>query len=294
MTPVNKASGLSPLIPIPWAALRAWLDAAEQGQAASGGATRHLAHAQLLALSQLVSFCAEPPVPKEDHVSKLMRMSSAPLAAAAAVAATPMEGVQFANGEACGPEFSQGHRLEPPSFEMSDPVDVPFKGVFQLRWHCECVLPWCSERFPKREEGKPPALFSNKKVRGRVSVSMCEKGGVSFHGLLANTRTIGRQTVRRHASRGVSRQRHKGDGDIAHASHIAAAAADSPAAAAAAPPTAAAGAATTAAPAEATAAAPISACAATAADAANTNPTKDTSHHHGRTSSSSAVHAPVR
>ncbi|KGQ12796.1 hypothetical protein BBAD15_g1449 [Beauveria bassiana D1-5] len=77
MTPANKACGLSPLLPVPWAGLRAWLDDAERTQALTGGATTHLAHAQLLALSQLVRFGGdEPTLPKEDHVSKLMRMSS--------------------------------------------------------------------------------------------------------------------------------------------------------------------------------------------------------------------------
>ncbi|TQV94611.1 hypothetical protein IF1G_06622 [Cordyceps javanica] len=212
MAPITKPSGLSPLIPVPWAGVRAWLDEAEATQAATGGATMHLTHAQLLALSQLASFCAaEPALPKEDHVSKLMRMSSlssssssspsSVLAAAAtgtgvaviqddypgaaavdtaaatpvaaeeeeeeekeeadgADAADPMEGVvRFANG----PELTQARHLEPPIFTMSDPVDVPFRGAFQLRWHCVCVLPWCGKSFPAREEGRAPALFSNKK-----------------------------------------------------------------------------------------------------------------------------------
>ncbi|OAA48031.1 hypothetical protein BBO_02300 [Beauveria brongniartii RCEF 3172] len=181
MTPASKACGLSPLLPVPWAGLRAWLDDAERTQALTGGATTHLAHAQLLALSQLVRFGGdEPPLPKEDHVSKLMRMSSSLSSSAvlatvvggasrggetpAAVAGTgPMEGVRFANGGDGGIEFVQAKQLEPPAFEMGEPVDVPVKGVFQLRWHCTCVLPWCNQTFPKREDGKPPALFSNKK-----------------------------------------------------------------------------------------------------------------------------------
>lgn len=133
MTPANKACGLSPLLPVPWAGLRAWLDDAERTQALTGGATTHLAHAQLLALSQLVRFGGdEPTLPKEDHVSKLM-------------------------------QFIQSKQLEPPAFETGEPVDVPVKGAFQLRWHCTCVLPWCNQTFPKRENGKPPALFSSKK-----------------------------------------------------------------------------------------------------------------------------------
>ncbi|PQK12754.1 hypothetical protein BB8028_0003g13690 [Beauveria bassiana] len=133
MTPANKACGLSPLLSVPWAGLRAWLDDAERTQALTGGATTHLAHAQLLALSQLVRFGGdEPTLPKEDHVSKLM-------------------------------QFIQSKQLEPPAFETGEPVDVPVKGAFQLRWHCTCVLPWCNQTFPKRENGKPPALFSSKK-----------------------------------------------------------------------------------------------------------------------------------
>ncbi|KAM3506434.1 hypothetical protein MY10362_002362 [Beauveria mimosiformis] len=181
MTPASKACGLSPLLPVPWASLRAWLDDAERTQALTGGATTHLAHSQLLALSQLVRFGGdEPPLPKEDHVSKLMSMSSSLSSSAvlatvvggasrggetpAAVAGTdPMEGVRFANGGDGGIEFVQTKQLEPPAFETGEPVDVPVKGAFQLRWHCTCVLPWCNQTFPKREDGKPPALFSNKK-----------------------------------------------------------------------------------------------------------------------------------
>ncbi|KAM3503593.1 hypothetical protein MY11210_008655 [Beauveria gryllotalpidicola] len=180
MTPASKACGLSPLLPVPWAGLRAWLDDAERTQALTGGATTHLAHAQLLALSQLVRFGGdEPPLPKEDHVSKLMRMSSS-LSSSAVLAAIvgasrggetpsavaggdPMEGVRFANGGDGGIEFVQAKQLEPPAFETGEPVDVPVKGAFQLRWHCTCVLPWCNQTFPKREDGKPPALFSSKK-----------------------------------------------------------------------------------------------------------------------------------
>ncbi|KAM3538129.1 hypothetical protein ARSEF1564_008949 [Beauveria bassiana] len=181
MTPANKACGLSPLLPMPWAGLRTWLDDAERTQALTGGATTHLAHAQLLALSQLVRFGGdEPPLPKEDHVSKLMRMSSSLSSSTvlatvvgaascggeppAAVAGTdPMEDVWFANGGDGGIEFIQSKQLEPPAFETGEPVDVPVKGAFQLRWHCTCVLPWCNQTFPKRENGKPPALFSSKK-----------------------------------------------------------------------------------------------------------------------------------
>ncbi|PMB69911.1 hypothetical protein BM221_004558 [Beauveria bassiana] len=186
MTPANKACGLSPLLPMPWAGLRAWLDDAERTQALTGGATTHLAHAQLLALSQLVRFGGdEPPLPKEDHVSKLMRMSSSLSSSTvlatvvgaascggeppAAVAGTdPMEGVWFANG---GIEFIQSKQLEPPAFETGEPVDVPVKGAFQLRWHCTCVLPWCNQTFPKRENGKPPALFSSKKYAAMLAVA---------------------------------------------------------------------------------------------------------------------------
>ncbi|KAM3464649.1 hypothetical protein NHJ6243_002213 [Beauveria neobassiana] len=181
MTPANKACGLSPLLSVPWAGLRAWLDDAERTQALTGGATTHLAHAQLLALSQLVRFGGdEPTLPKEDHVSKLMRMSSSLSSSTvlatvvggasrggeppAAVAGTdPMEGVRFANDGDGGIEFIQSKQLEPPAFETGEPVDVPVKGAFQLRWHCTCVLPWCNQTFPKRENGKPPALFSSKK-----------------------------------------------------------------------------------------------------------------------------------
>ncbi|KAM3556199.1 hypothetical protein ARSEF4850_005643 [Beauveria asiatica] len=182
MTPASKACGLSPLLPVPWAGLRAWLDDAERTQALTGGATTHLAHAQLLALSQLVRFGGdEPPLPKEDHVSKLMRMSSSSLSSSAvlatvvggasrggatpaAVAGTdPMEGIRFANGGDGGIEFAQAKQLGPPAFETAEPVDVPVKGAFQLRWHCTCVLPWCNQTFPKREDGTPPALFSSKK-----------------------------------------------------------------------------------------------------------------------------------
>ncbi|KAJ6784428.1 hypothetical protein PWT90_07065 [Aphanocladium album] len=170
----DKAHGLSPLVPVPWASIRNWLDQAEQMQAMTGGSTMHLPHVQLLALSRFANFVEEPPVPKEDSVSKLLRMSSAMLAAAAAPAAaaaatastssstTPMDGIRFANGSD-GPDLVQGKHLGVPTFEMGDPVDVPYRGAFQLRWHCVCVLPWCGERFPKMEAGEPAALFLNKK-----------------------------------------------------------------------------------------------------------------------------------
>ncbi|KAF1732120.1 hypothetical protein CRV24_008313 [Beauveria bassiana] len=189
MTPANKACGLSPLLPVPWAGLRAWLDDAERTQALTGGATTHLAHAQLLALSQLVPFGGdEPPLPKEDHVSKLMRMSSS-LSSSTVLATVvggasrggeppttvagtdPMEGVRFANGGDGGIEFIQSKQLEPPAFETGEPVDVPVKGAFQLRWHCTCVLPWCDQTFPKRENEKPPALFSSKKYAAMLAVA---------------------------------------------------------------------------------------------------------------------------
>ncbi|KAJ4158243.1 uncharacterized protein LMH87_008776 [Akanthomyces muscarius] len=124
---------LSELIPIPWASIRSWLDSAAQAQASAARGTTTLTQPQLLALSHLVPFCAEPRVlPKDDHVGKLM-------------------------------QFAQGNRLDQPTFRMSDPVDVPHKGALQLRWHCECVLPWCGERFPTTKEGAQPALFPNKK-----------------------------------------------------------------------------------------------------------------------------------
>ncbi|EGX94336.1 hypothetical protein CCM_02607 [Cordyceps militaris CM01] len=160
MAPMTKTSGLSPLLPVPWAGVRAWLDEAEATSAASGGSTAHLAHAQLLALSQLVTFGVDEPVlPKEDYVSKLMRMSSSPVPEDDHPMQDGVDAVRFANG----PEFTQVHRFGPPTFEMSDPVDVPFRGAFQLRWGCQCVLPWCGKRFPSGDEARPPVLFGNKK-----------------------------------------------------------------------------------------------------------------------------------
>ncbi len=167
MTPPVAAVTLSELIPIPWASIRSWLDSAEQAQASAARGTTTLTQPQLLALSHLVPFCAEPRVlPKDDHVGKLMRMSTSSVTAAENMATTPTKGVRCANNKAaCRPsEFAQGNRLDQPTFRMSDPVDVPHKGALQLRWHCECVLPWCGERFPTTKEGAQPALFPNKKV----------------------------------------------------------------------------------------------------------------------------------
>ncbi|KAM3548989.1 hypothetical protein MY1884_008944, partial [Beauveria asiatica] len=183
MTPASKACGLSPLLPVPWAGLRAWLDDAERTQALTGGATTHLAHAQLLALSQLVRFGGdEPPLPKEDHVSKLMRMSSSSLsscavlatvvggasrggATPAAVAGTdPMEGIRFANGSDGGIEFAQAKQLGPPAFETAEPVDVPVKGAFQLRWHCTATKDMATShtlrKIPQETTQLPPQQAS--------------------------------------------------------------------------------------------------------------------------------------
>lgn len=177
MSPPIQTVTLSELIPIPWASIRAWLDSAEHAQRSAARGTTTLTQPQLLALSQLVPFCAEPLVlPKDDQVGKLMRMSTESSSSSSwrATAAettttttttTPMKGLRCANDEACSrPEFAQGNRLDQPTFRMCDPVDVPHKGAMQLRWRCECVLPWCGESFPKTKEGAPPALFTNKKV----------------------------------------------------------------------------------------------------------------------------------
>lgn len=167
MAASKEAYGLSPLVPVPWAGIRKWLDSAEEMQTMTGGSTAHLPHTQILALSRLADFIQDPPVPKTDAVSQLMRMS----ADAAASTITPMNGVLVANG-IDEPDATQGKQhLGVPVFEVGEPVDVPYRGAFQLRWHCVCVLPWCDQRFPKMDDGKAPILFSNKKVCWREFVA---------------------------------------------------------------------------------------------------------------------------
>ncbi|OAA74163.1 hypothetical protein ISF_01064 [Cordyceps fumosorosea ARSEF 2679] len=190
MAPIVQTPGLSPLVPVPWAGVRAWLDQAEATQAATGGSTAHVTPSQLLALSQLASFCGsdEPDVSRQDHVSKLMRMSSS----------RDPESV-VANDDA-GAGLSQARRLgAAPTFEMSDPIEVPFRGAFQLRWHCACVLPWCARRFPPpsgdAEQGKePPALFTNKKDAKQYAAMLAVAYLDSVTKDVATSRTAPRET----------------------------------------------------------------------------------------------------
>ncbi|OAQ84556.1 hypothetical protein VFPFJ_05501 [Purpureocillium lilacinum] len=88
---------------VPWAKLRAWIDAQEAHERERGGPAP-LTQGQLEALSVLVSFGEEPDVGGRSHVSELM-------------------------------ETLQARQLPLPVFQ-SMPVNLPVSGHIQLMWRC--------------------------------------------------------------------------------------------------------------------------------------------------------------
>ncbi len=150
--------GASRQFPVPWEALRAWLQEAELTQIKTGS-TAHISPTQLLALSQFVTFVEEPEVPSDNYVSKLQgALVHCSHRSGRETAAHSSWLIPYATAE-----FVQKRHLDMPQFTMES-LNVPVAGKYRPRWRCICSLPWSGEKFPEPGEGDI-GLFVNSKVR---------------------------------------------------------------------------------------------------------------------------------
>ncbi|KAK1245128.1 hypothetical protein MKX08_004757 [Trichoderma sp. CBMAI-0020] len=141
---MDNDSGAS-VIPVPWARLKAWIEAQEQAEQ-SGFNPDPPSKVQIAALSHVVDFLDGPEptaevIGKPDYVSELMRNA----------------------------ELAQAKQVAPPKFEDLTPIEVPVGGVFSQRWRTVCYLPVANNKqFPclghGLYEGRQPPLWKSKKL----------------------------------------------------------------------------------------------------------------------------------